>query len=178
MSPPNQNETLRPSKGKWALMLLICGGFVAGGSWMARDADSSFERFWGYFCVVFFGLGVVVGIIQFIPNSSFLRIGSEGITVRSMWRTTFYRWSDVERFGVAEFTTHHGLSQRHRLIGLDFSASYPRRDRAQTLKSINRSLTGFEAALPDNYGWDYAKLAAHLNELRDKHVVPQQTRTA
>ena len=61
---------------------------------------------------------------------------------------------------MAEFTIHHGLSQRHRLIGLDFSASYPRRDRAQTLKSINRSLTGFEAALPDNYGWDYAKLAA------------------
>ena len=63
------------------------------------------------------------------------------------------------RFGVAEFSTaHHGLSQRRRLIGLDFSASYPRRDRAQTLKSINRSLTGFEAALPDNYGWGYAKL--------------------
>jgi hypothetical protein len=100
-----------------------------------------------------------------------LRLSSEGITVRSMWRTTFYRWSDIERFGVAEFTTSQGsIWRRHRLVGLDFSANYPGRGRARTVKSINRGLTGFEAALPDTYGWDYVQLAAHLNRVREEHV--------
>ena len=164
MAPGTHEETLRPRKGKWALILLLCGGFVGGGFWMARDADAS-DRFWGYFNMAFFGLGVLAALVQFVPGSSFLHLGSDGLTVRAMWRTTFYRWSDIERFGVARLAT-----ASERLIGLEFSASYPRRDRAQTVKKINRKLTGFEAALPDNYGWDYAELAAHLNRLRERYV--------
>lgn len=175
MPPTVSDETLRPRKGKWALMLLLCTAFVGGGFLMVSRPDSSSEKFWGYAGIAFFGLGIVIAIIQFIPGSSFLRLSSDGITVRTMWRSTSYRWSDIERFGVAEFTTSHGgIPQRHRLVGLDFSASYPRRDRAQTVKSINRSFTGFEGALPDNYGWDYGELAAHLNRLKQEYVSSQQ----
>lgn len=162
-----QDEILRPRKGKWALVLLGSAGFVAGGIWMARSAGSSSDRFWGYFCVAFFGLCLVASLVQFIPGSSFLRLGSEGIAVRVMWRTTLYRWADIERFGVAEFNASHAT---HRMVGLDFSSTYPHRDSAQTLKKMNRRMTGFEAALPDNYGWDYAELAAHLNRLREQYV--------
>ena len=165
MEPGTHEETLRPRKGKWALMLLLCGGFAGGGFWMAHDADSS-NRFWGYFNMAFFGLGVLVALIQFIPGSSFVHLGPDGLTVRSMWRSTFYRWSDIERFGVARLATAPG----ERFIGLDFSASYPWRDRAKTVKKINRTLTGFEGALPDNYGWDYVELAAHLNRLREQRT--------
>jgi hypothetical protein len=33
-------------------------------------------------------------------------------------------------------------------------------------------MTGFEAALPDNYGWDYAELATHLNALKQRYDRP------
>jgi hypothetical protein len=128
--------------------------------------DSPQNRFWAYAGIVFFGLCAVVALIQFIPGSSFLRIRADGITVRTMWRTTFYRWSDIQSFGVAAMS----LGVRQRFVGLDFSATYPHRDKAQTIKKINRALTGFEGALPDNYGWDYAELAAHLNQLRERYI--------
>ena len=166
MPQPTKDEILRPRKGTWALVLLISAAFVPIGFLMVRDPASSRERFLAYGGIVFFGLCAAVALIQFIPGSSFLRISSDGITVRSMWRTTFYRWSDIERFGVAELSTGH----RQLLVGLDFSASYPHRDRAQTVKRINRTLTGFEGALPDNYGRDCAELAAHLNQLREQYV--------
>jgi hypothetical protein len=86
-----------------------------------------------------------------------------------MWRTSFYRWSDIERFGVAEWSSSHA---RHRMVGFDFSESFPERGKATTLKSLNRGMTGFEAALPDNYGWDYAELATHLNELKQRYDRP------
>ena len=166
MPPSSNDEILRPRKGTWALVLLISAAFVSIGFLVLGDPASSREKFWAYGGIAFFGLCAAVALIQFIPGGSFLRINSDGITVRSMWRTTFYRWSDIERFGVAEFST----GQRHRLVGLDFSASYPHRDKAQTVKRINRTLTGFEGALPDNYGRDHAELAAHLNRLREQYV--------
>jgi PH (Pleckstrin Homology) domain-containing protein len=167
MLSPTHDEILRPRKGKWALVLLGSAAFVATGFWMVTDSPS--ERFWGYAGIIFFGLCLVIALIQFIPGSSFLRLTADGITVRAMWRTTFYRWSDIARFGAAEFTT---FGARQRFVGLDFSATYPHRDRAQTVKKINRALIGFEGTLPDNYGWDYAELAAHLNRLREQYVTP------
>jgi hypothetical protein len=166
MPPSTKDEVLRPRKRTWALVLLICAAFVSIGFLIVKDLASSREKFWAYGGIVFFGLCAAVALIQIIPGSSFLRIKSDGITVRSMWRTTFYRWSDIERFGVAELSTGH----RQLLVGLDFSASYPHRDRAQTVKRISRTLTGFEGALPDNYGRDCAELAAHLNQLREQYV--------
>lgn len=172
MSSPTHDEIFRPGKGKWALTLLGSAAFVGIGCWMVIDSPQ--DRFWGYGGIVFFGLGVVVALIQFIPGSSFLRIRADGITVRSMWRTTVYRWSDIERFGVATMS----VGARQSFVGLDFSATYPHRDKAKKLKNINRALIGFEGMLPDNYGWDYAELAAHLNRLREQHLnSPEPTRT-
>lgn len=37
-------------------------------------------------------------------------------------------------------------------------------------RNMNRQLSGFEAALPDNYGWSYEALAEHLNTLRERYL--------
>jgi uncharacterized membrane protein len=165
MTPTTHEETLHPRKRKWALVFLGSAAFVAGGFFMVNQSNSSSERFWAYLCIVFFGLCVLVGLIQFIPGSSFLRLGPDGFTVRAMWRSTFYRWSDVEQFGVTRIPPAN-----QPVVGFDFSTNYPRRDQARVIKRINRNLTGFEAALPDNYGWDCAELAAHLNQLREQYA--------
>jgi hypothetical protein len=36
--------------------------------------------------------------------------------------------------------------------------------------NLNRNLTGFEAALPDNYGRSHSELAAYLNTLRARYT--------
>lgn len=170
MQTDSQDETFRPRKGKWALVLLGSGAFVAGSLLIVSHPESPDERFWGYAGIVFFGLCGVVSFMQLLPGSSYLRLNRDGITICTMWRITFYRWSDIERFGVAEFTTlHGGIPQKHRMVGMDFSASFPHRERARAVKSMNRTLTGFEGALPDNYGWDYTELAEHLTQLKEQY---------
>jgi hypothetical protein len=164
MTPSAHDETFRPSKGKWALILLLFAGVVAGGFDMVERPE---WRVGGYVMIVFCGLGVLAALIQIVPGSSFLRVNSDGITIRAVWRTTFYRWSDIDRFGVAELEMFsHGMTQRIRRVGLNFSSSCP--DPAK--RRLNRALSGFEGVLPDNYGWDCAEFAAHLNQCRSQYV--------
>jgi len=151
-------EVLRPRKATWALVLLICGGFVAIAVLVLRDPKAAADRIWASFATTFFGLGVLVSLLQFLPGSSFLLLTTEGLTVRTMWRTTSYRWVDIERFGVTA-----------QLVGLNFVPAYPRGRMAQALMTLNKTLTGFEAALPDNYGRSRAELAAYLNSLKDRY---------
>src|SRR6188768_275028 len=148
MAASDSDQILRPRKRKWALVFLACLAFVAIGSFMLRDPKEADNRPVTYFFLGFFGLGGLVSLIQFVPGSSFLRLSPEGLDVRTMWRTKVYRWSDIERFGVAEFSTVHGFArQRHRMIGIEFSPSYPEQNKGQTLRNMNRNLMGFEAAL-------------------------------
>jgi hypothetical protein len=167
----DSEQVLRPRKRKWALVFLVCGAFFGGGFLMLAHPEDASDRFGGYLCIVFFGLCAVASLAQLVPGSSFLRLAPDGLTFRSMWRTRSYRWSDIERFGVAEVNTVHGFTrQRHPMVGFDFSASYPDQDKAVRLRSLNRRLTGFEAALPDNYGWSHEALAEHLNMLRARYL--------
>jgi hypothetical protein len=171
MAASDLDQILRPRKGKWMLILLVSVVFVVGGFFMLRNPGSARDRIGAEICIGFFGLGILVSLAQFVPGSSFLRLTPEGMDVRSMWRTKAYRWSDIERFGVAEFSTiHGGVRQRHRMIGYDFSPSYPEQNQGLALRSFNRRLSGFEAALPDNYGWSYEALAEHLNTLRNQYL--------
>jgi hypothetical protein len=81
-----------------------------------------------------------------------------------MWRNIFHRWSDIESFGVA--------SSFQRSVGLNFSTTYA--GGARKLRDFLRRLTGFEGALPDNYGQDCARLAEHLNRLREEYFSSQK----
>jgi hypothetical protein len=151
-------EVLRPRKATWALVLLICAGFVAIGVLVLRDPRAAADRTWAASATIFFGLGVLIALLQFVPGSSYLLLTPEGLTIRTMWRTTSYRWVDIERFGVAA-----------QLVGLNFVPAYPRGRLARALMKLNRTLTGFEAALPDNYGRNRAELAAYLNSLKGRY---------
>jgi len=161
-----QEQVLRPSKRTWILVLLISAAFVAIGVLILRGPLSSSDRSWAWASSAFFGLGIVISIAQLVPGSSFLRLTPTGITIRTMWRSTFYRWSDIERFGV----TRRVPGGHQHMVGMDFAAEYPAGDKARGLMSVNRQVLGFDGALPDNYGWDHAELAEHLNRLRAQYV--------
>ena len=179
MNTQHALEIYRPSKHKWTWVLLTCVVFVIIGCTMIRSSGLR-DRFFGFAGILFFGAGGVIALLQFLPNSSFLQVSPDGLTIRATWRTTFYAWTDIERFGVAEFSTiHTGIRQRHRRVGFNFSAAYAGGGRAWKFRDFNRGFMGFEAALPDNYGRDYAELAEHLNRMREQYVSSREsTRTA
>jgi hypothetical protein len=162
-----REEILRPGKIKWTLMLLLSAAFVGAGFFLLPRSDPWSDRFMIEACIGFFSLCGIVALIQFAPGSSFLRLTPDGVTVRTVWRTWFYRWSDIERFGVAEFPA---AGQSHRRVGFDFSDGYVGRNRQPKWKDFNRNLCGFEATGPDSYGWSHADLAMHLNEWRERYA--------
>src|SRR5262249_18582680 len=86
---------LRPSRRKLLGLLALSGGFTAVGVWMASDG-----QWLGWIVATFFGLGAVVFAVQFLPNSTYLRLGPDGFVVCSLFRSHTCRWVDVDRFGV------------------------------------------------------------------------------
>lgn len=133
-------EVFHPRKRKWGLILLGSVVFVAIGFLIMDNPHSFLDRFWAYASIIFFGHVAVVALLQFLPGSSFLRVGPDGITVRTMWRTTFCRWSDIERFGVAESSTFHGgVRQQHRMVGFNFSTTYLRPEQGGKTQGLQRS---------------------------------------
>src|SRR4051812_12096957 len=88
---------LRPSMGKWLVLMLTAAAFTLGGWWMVSDGEAI-----GWFVSIFFGACFFVGVVQNMPGASGLAVMREGFGVRSLYRTRFYPWQDVERFGVYE----------------------------------------------------------------------------
>lgn len=168
-------EVLRPRRLKWVLVLLGSAAFVAIGLAMLRDPDIQ-PRYMVYLTLGFFGMCGLAALLQLIPGSSYLRLAPDGLTIRTMWRDTTYRWSDIERFGVGEFATIHGpFRQRHRMIGIDFVPGYSRGAIARQLMRASSGISGFQGALPDTYGRDCEELAACLNQLKARFTSPAET---
>src|SRR5262249_30263132 len=87
------------------------------------------------------------------PESSYLRIDSQGFTIVSLFRARSYRWSEVETFCMAK--VKYG-----RFVVFDVSPTYRGR---WLLRKINTAFSGYEELLPDTYGKSAKELAALLN---------------
>ena len=139
----------RPKKVKMFLFLLLALAFVAGGVLMLQEGEA-----FGWLVVAFFGLGVVVLALQFLPNCSYLRVSSSGIEFRSLWRRCSYNWTDISHFFA-------GRIGGNKMVLYDFSPSY---HEAHRTRSVSKAVTGAEAALPDTYGFTAEALADYLNQ--------------
>jgi hypothetical protein len=138
---------------------------VLGGIFIHSHRAKPSDVWIAYACIIFFGLCGLVFAVQLLPGSSFLKIGKDGFEFRALWRGTSLRWSDVEEFGVAEFTLYHaGIPLKHRMVGFRFSPSCKQRSKHLALRRVNEALVGYEAALPDNFGMKHEELARLLNQ--------------
>jgi|APTNR8051073442_1049403.scaffolds.fasta_scaffold13830_4 hypothetical protein len=155
---------LTPRPWKW-LGVLAIGLILAFGGWlMITDPDNDTRQWMGWSCLVFFGLVAVVAIIQLIPGSSRVVVTTRGLYQTAMYRRRFFAWTDIERFGVAEWTQWHGpFRQRHRLVGIRFKAGSGVRKRWPRASLLSEGLGGYHGALPDNYGHRHLELADLLN---------------
>ena len=67
---------LRPGRLKMFLLLLLSAGFVFAGVVMLSHEKGSVLI--GWLTILFFGLGVIVFVVQLLPGSAYLRLDGEG----------------------------------------------------------------------------------------------------
>jgi hypothetical protein len=145
--------TLRPSAWKNVGLLVICTLLVAISLWMGRSG-----QWLGYLCAAFFGLGIAIAMLQFIPGTSYLLIERDGLTVCNLFRKSRTQWTDVEEFFVVKLKSK-GITVRT-MVGFNYSPSY---DRARVGRAVATAVAGCEGALPDTYGQKAQELVEYLN---------------
>lgn len=162
MQQRRQPLVLVPSPRRW----LIVGGaslaFVLLGVWFVRRGENfeGFSTAWvvfvGWASLLFFGLCLLIAIIQLIPGSAQLRLTDEGFVVRQMFRDKHYSWRDVSRFRVWKEPASGQSS-----VVFDVTGD------SGVLASTNRRLTGGAGTgLPDTYGLDAEELAGIMEDWR------------
>lgn len=141
-------EVLRPSPAKWLAMVAISAAFVWVGL-VVRDTEPLMA--WG--CIALFGLSGAVAVLNLLPGASRLLLDDDGFEIVSLFRRSRVRWADIARIG----TYRVGANI---MVGFDFVDGYRGGDR---LRRVNRSLSGFQGALPDTYGLKAGELAERMN---------------
>ena len=146
--------TLYP-KGSQAIgLFFLCAIFVAVGIWMGITGE------WiGYPIAGFFGLGIVIFIVQLIPGSAYLRLDPEGFTFCSLYRRTTLPWSGIDGFHVVVMK-QTGLKV-HEMVGFNFIPSY---DTSQLGRQLSNAVAECEGGLPSTYGKSAEELAHIMNE--------------
>jgi hypothetical protein len=147
--PVEDRLLLRPSILGILGLLVVCSLFVAGGVWMASKG-----QWMGWVGIVFFGLGVIVALVQLLPNASYLRLTENGLEVRSLYRSWFVSWDEIAYFAIANI----GYGD---VVVFMFSDRY---HKAKTSRALARAIAGYEGALPDTYGMKADELCCLLSE--------------
>lgn len=112
----------------------------------------------GYFCSGFFALGLPVFALRFHPKAAFLHLASNGFTFCSLFRAHTIQWAHVREFAVI-------FVGPNQMVAWNFTPDYPATGRA---RAISKSLSGYEAALPDTYGMKPQELADLMDSLRQR----------
>ncbi|MEO8066798.1 MAG: hypothetical protein ABI599_03800, partial [Flavobacteriales bacterium] len=61
---------LTPRPWKWLRVLLVCAFFTAGGAWILQRENDGFDRVMAWGCVVLFGLGTLLAVLQLLPTKN------------------------------------------------------------------------------------------------------------
>jgi hypothetical protein len=146
---------LRASPLKWAGLGLLSLVFCVGGIWMIKNGDLA-----GWYCLVFFGLALLVSIASTLPNASYLKLDAQGFTMCSMFRAHSFRWVDVAGFGINQIALN-------KMVLFNFEPHYAQ---SQKMKALNNNISGFDAGLPDNYGMNHQELADLMNRYKQASI--------
>lgn len=149
---------LRAKKGRTIFLLIVCLFFVLAPVLINKKYDMID---WG--SSVFFGAGVIIYLIQLLPNSSYLKLDEEGFELKSTYKLTYTKWSDVDRFKVGYIKTRYSKTK---MIMLDYSEKYKKH---KTGREISNYISGADGALPDNYGMKIEQLVKLMNEWKSEN---------
>jgi hypothetical protein len=117
--------------------------------------------FLGWLTVVFFGLGIPVSLLMRLPSSTYLRLDEEGFEMGSVVLRRKYKWTDVADFRI-------GSISGAKMIAIIFHADY----KQQRLgRAIAATLSGMEAAIPNQYNATLNEILAALTTWRQRYGV-------
>jgi len=140
--------------------------------WIWVTASAARTGLWmlSFICAV--GIIVLFGI-SLVPGAGWLKLDSQGFTVRHWFQDATYRWTDVKEF---KLITHRymGFIPIYRSVGFTFSDSYPKRNIVSRLVG---AMASFDRNLPDNYGMKARDLALLLESYRRQAVSPEAGRS-
>jgi hypothetical protein len=148
-------QVLRPNRIKTYLAATGCLIASIVGAWVGIAGESS-----GWGILILFGIATLTFGCTALPNSTFLEIRPDGFMICTMFRSSSFKWSDVETFSV-------GFVGLRQMVVFNFSSGFKAAPSARRLAS---SLTGFEGALPDSYGMSLPDLANLLNANRNLYL--------
>lgn len=132
----NESQIFKPNKLKNFMLLLVSLVFVTIGILMLQD-----KPLMGWLSISLFGLGVIVSLIQFYPNSSYLKLNDEGFEVKMMFRVNFTKWSHVKGF-------RGGSMNGNKMIFFDYTDEHKKWSKG---KKISKFLSGNEGGLQSIY---------------------------
>jgi len=135
------------------ILLLVCAVFVALGVFIVEENPKV-----GWAAIVFFGLGVIVSLIQFYPKSNYLKLTNEGFEIKSLFRSSFTKWSDVKDFSLGE-------TFGNKMIFFDYTEEHKNYKGA---KKFAKFLSKKEGAIPSSYTIKTYELLILLNEYKRK----------
>lgn len=129
-------QIFKPNKLKNSILFFGCSAFVIGGIFIL-DRDPKIG--WG--CIIFFGLGIIVSLIQFYPNSTYLKLTDEGFEVKGLFRSSFTKWTDIKDF-------RQGQIKGNKMIFFDYT---DRHKKWKSGKKVAKFLSGKEGAVQSSY---------------------------
>jgi hypothetical protein len=144
----------RPKSPKTILLGLTSLLFTVGGTFIIED-----EPLKGWLITVFFGLCLLVFVIQLIPGSTELTLTNKGFEMTNLFRRSFTKWQDVKTFKI-------GYLGRNKAVLFDYVEGHRKH---QTGKLIAKNLSGSHGALPSTYGLKASELLDILNEWKNKY---------
>jgi len=154
-----EKQTFRPRNPKTVLLGLVSLTFVVSGIFMTKE-----QPIMGWFVTSFFGICLLVFLIQLIPGSTELTLTKEGFEMTSLFRKSVTRWTDIESFKI-------GYLGQSKTVMFDYNENYKK---YETGKLIAKELSGSHGALPTTYGQKATELLKILNEWKNKYGTQQR----
>lgn len=153
---------LTPSRRRHVVLALLSAALLATGIWMISEGQGR-----GWPVAIFFGLCLVVFVVNLLPGAAYLELRQDGFTFRSLRRSTSYEWRDVD-----SFHEWRNPASIQRLVGMDLAPHVEATTPAGGLfLKVNRKV-GAEALLPDTYGLKASELAQVMQAWRDRYGTP------
>jgi hypothetical protein len=149
--------TFIASKVKFWFLAIAGGGMTAACIFVIVVAvndpkpDASIGVAVGIFGSLFFGSGVVAGVVGLFPGANLLRLDEAGFEVTSLFRKKTFGWSQVSDFAVSTY----GGSQK-----VVFRVAKPNLNLWERIKVVSQD--GRVGWLPDTYGFSAQNLARYL----------------
>jgi hypothetical protein len=167
MAADAYTEIIQVRQRFWVASLCISLAFFAIGIWVMIRSNQDIDLGGGIITVGSALFSINVWLNR--PGCSFLAITPEGLTVKYSGESSFFKWTEIERFGVAEIPLRR--CKLHRAVGIRFA--YSKKSLHLNRNGVcpqKRIRAGFDAVLLDNYGRECAELAKYLNQLRERYV--------